>query len=302
MGKSNVARAIAAAAAGGPNLPGRRRGGPVKTLWLTREENRANKLQDNLKAAGAPRGMVLTVDEPGRPGRPWRPRLPHDLDKLKDLIRKAKVKLLVVDPLADFLSPGYATKDEQDMREVVLALVEIAHDTGCAVLVLRHFAKVDKNDPVNQGLGSVGIGAVVRSILQIEFDADDENRRILQHVAGNIDGEGERRPFQIVRTGKGARVKWLPTSTTATDEELTQLAERTERRQLARACDLIRKLVTRKGIPSKELERERREAMIGDRTMDLARVKMRVETKREKRDDHMCWVCYPPGSRFPPAK
>jgi KaiC/GvpD/RAD55 family RecA-like ATPase len=301
MGKSTIARAIAAGAAGGPALPGHRRSKTVKTLWLSLEENRGKIIKRALKAARLPEGMAITLEEKGHPGEPWHPILPGDEAELEEQIRANGIGLLVLDPLSDFVKPKTDMRDEQEMRPIMRRLHNVARKTDCAVLPIRHFGKDENQRRVNKGLGSVAIAAVARSVLHVDEHEQEGGLRVLTHVASNLDVEGPSRVYRLKMTKDGPRVEWLKDQPGESDQSLEQLAKRAARSKLALARQFIRETVTAAGIPAVELLRERHGLEISDRTMDMAREREGVRTTKETREGKQQWVCYPPEDGFAPA-
>jgi len=62
-----------------------------------------------------------------------------DVDLLHEVIARAIAKLVIVDPLMAYLG-GDAHRD-QDVRQALAPMAELAADTGAAVLVVRHLNK-----------------------------------------------------------------------------------------------------------------------------------------------------------------
>ena len=62
-------------------------------------------------------------------------------------------------PLFAFLSSGFQKNGEQDIREVLSGITEVADETGCAFVLVRHFNKKEDLSAVYGGGGSIGITA-----------------------------------------------------------------------------------------------------------------------------------------------
>jgi hypothetical protein len=61
-----------------------------------------------------------------------------------------------------FLSSGFQKNGEQDIREVLSGITEVADETGCAFVLVRHFNKKEDLSAVYGGGGNIGITAQAR--------------------------------------------------------------------------------------------------------------------------------------------
>src|SRR5262249_39725109 len=120
-------------------------------LWND-EDHKAVIIKPRLQVAG------LGKEDEGNVLLPRHIILPRDVEKLANTIRKLGVTLVVLDPLNNYLKPGTSINDDLAVREALMPLVEVAAETGAAILVVRHFKKGrdQTTTRMNVGLGSIG--------------------------------------------------------------------------------------------------------------------------------------------------
>jgi hypothetical protein len=110
---------------------------------------------------------------------------PRDLGILSKLIIEKGSRILVIDPLNSFLEKGTDSHKDQDIRRILHPIESIAHDTGCAIVVLAHFNK--RSEEVNSLYrvgGSIGLTAAARSVLGVT--KTNEGKRILYSIKSNL--------------------------------------------------------------------------------------------------------------------
>lgn len=82
-----------------------------------------------------------STSSPGIPAADARLRARADVPELGRVVRDLGARLLVVDPLAAYLSGEVDAHRDQDVRRALHALSTLADATGCTVLVLRGQAR-----------------------------------------------------------------------------------------------------------------------------------------------------------------
>ena len=73
------------------------------------------------------------------------------------------------------------------MRTVFTALSNIAKRTGVATVLVGHLNKNEGSKDIHRGFGSADIAAAVRSILMVEIDKRDRDRRLVRIIKSNFD-------------------------------------------------------------------------------------------------------------------
>jgi AAA domain/Bifunctional DNA primase/polymerase, N-terminal len=137
--------------------------------------------------------------------------LPDDLPTLEKAINKVGAKIVGIDPFFAVLNHRLKGKDDQDTRIALTPLKELAAKTGCAVVIVRHFSKEERQDLLMRGAGNLGIVGAARSSLAILPDPNDPDRHILVVPKHNLT-KRDRAPniaYHIDEVGKDMpRIFW----------------------------------------------------------------------------------------------
>src|SRR5262249_190833 len=138
---------------------------------LVTDETIGDTVRPHLEAAGADlnRVSVLLAVCEGKKEAPF--LLPRDLPMLRTLLLGGRVKLLILDPFVSFLAG--------DLAQTLRQLAQLADETGCAILMVRHLAKGKSKEPLDRGAGPLAIIAAARAALLLARHPDDPGRRVL---------------------------------------------------------------------------------------------------------------------------
>jgi AAA domain-containing protein len=136
--------------------------------------------------------------------------LSRDLEDLEKTIKRRKAKLVVLDPLMAVLGRDASASSDQDVREVLIPLAQLAERTECAILIIRHLNKGSSSNPLYRGAGSIGIIGTARIGLIVVRDPDDEQRCIFATTKNNLSKHASHLLYQIVENEQSIPyVQWL---------------------------------------------------------------------------------------------
>src|SRR5207248_480813 len=99
--------------------------------------------------------------------------LSHDLHELEKAIKQTKAILVILDPLMAVLGRSIDSSRDQDVREVLTPLAQLAEREGCAILIIRHLNKGTSDNLLYRGAGSIGIIGAARMGLLVAHDPND---------------------------------------------------------------------------------------------------------------------------------
>ena len=137
------------------------------------EDGYADTVVPRLIVNGANRKAIFRIkrqkDENGEPV-PF--TIPDDIYLLRKAITEANAELCVIDPITAYLPEKVLHGVDASIRRQLTPLAELADETGCAIVLIRHFNKDSKASAKNRGGGSVAYGALVRSVMQFGALAD----------------------------------------------------------------------------------------------------------------------------------
>jgi putative DNA primase/helicase len=131
---------------------------------------------------------------------------PFELPLHANVLRQAieeigNVRLVVLDPLAG-VAPVSLTSVAK-VRGILAPLRQIAHDTGCAIVITHHLTKG------KEIAGSRAIIDGVRSVLTISRDSTDEDIRIVRVAKSNMGAQPDDIRYTITEGPEGAGVEYV---------------------------------------------------------------------------------------------
>jgi RecA-family ATPase len=190
VGKSTVTVDIAARVSAGLRMPDGSRGFHGRVMLLGAEDDPGTTVRPRLEAAGGDVNNVVFLEgiegERDPLGRPlW---LPQDIYHLEAAIVRNQIDLVIIDPLMAYISAEVSSNNDQEVRRVLSPLKVVAHNSGAAILFVRHMRKTKEGGLQHQGGGSVGIAGACRAQMAVYLDPDDEakERVILKMAKMNV--------------------------------------------------------------------------------------------------------------------
>ena len=219
MGKSLLSIFIAACVSTGHPMPDGAPGKQGKVILIAPEDAAEDTIKPRVVAAGGDPSQVLLLENMEilnikdtkkiRFGeRPF--SLAQDMGILEQAIKQTGTILVVIDPLMAVLGHNIDSSRDQDVREVLTPLAQVAERTCCAILIIRHLNKGSSDNILYRGSGSIGIIAVARIGLLVAHDPDDEQKRVFATIKNNLSKIPSNLSYQIVENEQGAPyIQWL---------------------------------------------------------------------------------------------
>lgn len=139
-----------------------------KVMYISAEESSDNVFKPKMVQANCdPSGVHTLVDI-------VLPDFPESLNYVATYIYENDIKVVVVDPILSMMS-GDMMK-ETDVRKTMHALYSVAVTLEVAMIVVTHTTKSKYADPLHNALGSQGFTAIVRQVLYVAQDKENEKR------------------------------------------------------------------------------------------------------------------------------
>lgn len=283
--KSTLTYDIAARLTSGKPMPGESgvRLGPAGVVLLQSEDDFNTAVRPRLDAAGADVGRVLVYDRRVDASELLSPAALFHLERE---VTKRGVRLVVVDPLANFITESLHSA--QGASKALRPLEALARGTGVAVLLVRHLAKGGAGNPLYRGAGSIRVISTARSALLVANDpawAADPYRHVLVQTKSNLASA----PSLAYRTRltKGGpasgdpviAIDWMGTSPCAA-RDLARAGDG-EPRALADAGWVLYSILSEGPVPAREAIRLGLAAGVAKRTLDRAKKQLGVVTRKE---------------------
>lgn len=186
----------------------------VRTLYLTAEDPPAQVCVPRLYAAGLSARQIAKVEFVDCVKRTSsngdgtaieieeRFRFPDVVPELRALVATGGFGLVYFDPIVVFMSGDLNAHNEQDVRDGLGPLDEMAQATGCAVVGLRHISKDRDKMTSHAGSGSVAWRNAARSSILVGRNPADPDQRVVAPNGFNYSAEGDGVAYRI----RGTRV------------------------------------------------------------------------------------------------
>ncbi len=197
-GKTTLILTIAAMLSQGTPPPALERGhlrpsapiSPVTTFYLTNEDEVADSsLKRYIRANGDPHRFAYSGE--------LQQHMTLAEDELLEVINATGCRLLIIDPFQAFLPDGTNLGSITKMRTIFTMLANVAKSTGVAIVLVGHLNKSEGSKDIHRGFGSADIAASVRSILMVEMDRKDREKRWIRAIKSNFD-ESDYAPIRLI--------------------------------------------------------------------------------------------------------
>lgn len=110
---------------------------------------------------------------------------------LEKAIKEKHARLIILDPLQGYLGTDTDMNRANEIRSIFRRLGEIAQETGCAVVLIRHLNKATGLGSAYRGLGSMDFHAAARSVLLVGRLRKEPNVRVIIHDKSSLAPEGK---------------------------------------------------------------------------------------------------------------
>jgi AAA domain-containing protein/uncharacterized protein DUF3854 len=287
-GKSTILYDLAARVAAGQALPD---GQPVEkagVIIVSREDGAADTIVPRFIAAGGDRNNARIIGA----GEDF--VIPYDLDKLKRAIRQTGAALVIIDPVMSFLADDVNSNSDQQVRRALQPLVDIAEETGAAIILCRHMNKSSGGGPaIYRGQGSIGIIGIVRSGLMVGDHPDREQVFIMAGQKSNLSRPPESLAYRIGSAGINndtAVIEYLGVSEVTAQQISATPQDEGERDRLSEARDFLKDILRAGPVPSKRIKAEAIEAEMSWRTVERARASLKIQAFKDSETLRWMWT------------
>lgn len=238
-GKSLVALDCISRLATGRDWPDGSQGMVGESLIITNEDEPADTLVPRLQATGITADAMKNIyflkamrvrGADGKPGE--RMFTLNDIPQLeKKLHSRPNIKLVVIDPIADYLN-GVDSHKDADIRQLLNPLGDLAKRTGVCLLLITHCNKGGKGGggkAMYRSMGSIGFVGKARAAFLFSRD-DKNNRRLMSPAKCNLAKDTLGMAYNIISVdveiegqmvSQGA-IDWIGTTEITADEALAE--------------------------------------------------------------------------------
>lgn len=274
-GKTTLALNIAAALTRGEMFGTGEKTEAGTVLYQTAEDGISDTIKPRLTAANADCKKVMFVDENYEP-------LSFTDERLEEAIQRIHPKLVILDPLQAYLGANVDMHRANEVRPVMSRLSQLAHNYGCAIILIGHMNKNMGTKSAYRGLGSIDITAAARSVLIVAREKHDKQVRVVAHVKSSLAPEGETVAFRL---DEHNGLTYIGEYKAEIDELLMGVSQGT---QSEAAAVLIKTMLKDGERPCIEIYNAAAEQNISPST--LRRAKKELNVKDEKRGNIWFWT------------
>jgi hypothetical protein len=225
LGKSLLTLDLCARLSTGRPFPDGRPGPPAAAaIVLNAEDDPEDTVLPRLQAAGADMDKVYVWrHHPDGAREPI--RFPTDAGWLDRAVDQTGARLVVIDPIKEFLDGDVNPASDRSVRRALEPLRELAARRRCALMMQRHLNKSGGRRALYRGSDSVAFVSVCRSAWLVARDPQDPGRCVLAEVKKNL-GPAQSGLAYAVRGGEGVTptVSWCGPSPWLADQLLAAAA------------------------------------------------------------------------------
>jgi hypothetical protein len=165
-------------------------------IFAVAEETYDTILKPRLLAAGANLEHIRVLDW-RRAGSKDAVRIPDDIPVLERHLAEMNALMLIIDPLLSHLTGKTNSHIDHEVKLALRPLIDLAHNTGCAVLGNGHFGKDKSGGARRANMGSTAFTSTPRVGLAMAYDDKDSDVRVLEVVKSNIGPKGIGRNYRV---------------------------------------------------------------------------------------------------------
>lgn len=287
VSKSTLALTIAAHITRGKDWPDGRRCPEGDVILLSAEDDPDDTMKPRLRLAGAKMDRVHLLTEV-RDGDVRRPPTLGDVGPMRQMIERFSAKLVIVDVFMSYV-PGKAdSHKDQDVRAFLMHLKNLAQETGCAFLMLRHLNKSGGSNAKHRGGGSIGITGQARAVWTVGEDHEQPDVKVLSSAKVNNAPKPRSLAYMLDfdEESETGRVRWIGESDLRADDLVTETTPKKDGTRRSEAETFLMGLLTDAGgsMPSAELTEAMVAAGFSTGTTQRAKKALGVKSKKNSMD------------------
>ncbi len=287
-GKSTILYDLAARVSAGLNLPDGQSVEKAGVIIVSREDGAADTIVPRFIAAGGDVNNARII------GAGEEFVIPNDLDKLKRAIKQTGAALVIIDPVMSFLADDVNSNSDQQVRRALQPLVDVAEETGAAIMLCRHMNKNSGGGPaIYRGQGSIGIIGIVRSGLMVGDHPDRDQVFVLAGQKSNLSRPPASLAYRIRSAGvlnDTATIEYLGASEVTAQQMSATHQDEGERDRLSEARDFLKDTLRAGPVATKKIKADATETDISWRTVERAKASLKVQAFKDLETLKWMWT------------
>lgn len=272
------------------------------SFFVAGEDGAEDTIRPRLDAAKADVSRVHLIAGPIPKGEKYATQfdLSRHLLKLDRLLEGyPEARMIVIDPIMDYLGATINSDKATDVRRVLSPLRQLAEKHEVAVVAMNHLNKSGKGSK-NRSLGSGAFVQVARIELRVCEDPEDPERRLLLPVKNNL-AAAPGLAFKIESASNQAGFAvWEEGEVETTIQQVEAADSDGESKSaLSEAEDWLRCFLSEGDVKAAEAKKKSKADGISDRTLNRAKKTLKIETFQR---DRCHWWKLPGGEENNPQE
>lgn len=265
-------------------------------FFIGAEDGAEDTVRPRLDAAGADVDRVHLIQGPKRKGEEIASPIDLSLhivklDRLLD--QRPDAKLLVIDPIMDYLGANTNSDKATDVRRVLSPLRSLAEKHQVAIVAMNHLNKNGKGSK-SRSLGSGAFVQVARIELRVVEDPQDPDRRLLLPVKNNLSAApGLAYRIQSGSNGAGFAV-WEEGTVDITIGEVEADGSDEDLSAIEEVVEWLQGFLSDGPVKASEIKSQSSKEGFSYITVKRAKKKLRIDAKQS---DRAWWWSLPEGSQ-----
>jgi DNA repair protein RadA/Sms len=206
-GKSSFLHYLAACITRGWDLPdGSKQTEPRGVVYISYEEPTASVLTPALRKSGADMSRISILSKVKRDVQSLNEisesdfEIPTDILLLEQEIIRVGASVVLIDPLMSMVNASATTARNQNARQIVRQIEDLASRTGVAVLIVGHLNKGGSKDLMQRAGGSKGFTDIARCVLGMTRSGSNPAETVVWVEKHSLCGGSEPLVFKRSRT------------------------------------------------------------------------------------------------------
>lgn len=282
LGKSYLLQMWSQAITDGERLPQQRAGDPVvqgPVVFISMEDDPACVIKVRTRMAGMknehlfyPMEHAFSVDDE------------EALEEMLNELREIKPELVVIDPINPYLGLT-DTGNAAQVSQAMVPFVEWAKELNCAVCLVRHLTKGNKEKALYRGQGSIAFTGTARIVASVGVHPDDPGARVVVVNKTNLAAKGRAVAFKVIalpdtlKERGRAKFEWMGLCDFTADEILAAKEERKGDDKEKGAIEFLKKVLDDGPVELSKVENMANKRNIPPRTLRKAMELMDVRQR-----------------------
>jgi RecA-family ATPase len=307
-GKSTITLDLAARVSSGTPMPLNERLGPQEpagVVLVCAEDDLGDTILPRILAHGGEPAKIgsvtLTRDEQGE----LIPlAIPDDMHRLRGAIAERDAKLMIIDPITAYLTATINSNNDAQVRRAMTPLKDLAEQTGCAMLLVRHLNKSGELKAKYRGGGSIAFTGAARSVLVVDKHPEQDDVWVMARVKGNLAKVIPSLTYKIESEDlyESPVIRWTGTDKIDADTLLKGKDGREGAETREKAEEFLKEELSEGPKLANDLISDAKKYLsISSRTLDRAKANLGVISKRQRdaKGKTLGWVWALPGMQQP---